>query len=259
MELSVAQSQLTLKEVSNSQDLEEFKRIQTQAKKEKHEMEAKMNETEEDFKREKTSLRTELSDAQSHMDNLKKENAKLTMKDVSTSEALEELMGLQTQAKTEKEVMEAKINEMEEDFKKEKTCLRKELSVAQSHIDHMKEENARLTQNQVSTSEALEELMGLQTQATASQRQTLNLLSQEDLELSQSKKCFERKYQAVEETYEKELTEKENSCQIRVAEMVSKDKMDKMFLQREAEDRPRTSAVEEEIQQLIRVKKHLQV
>ncbi|XP_063731596.1 putative leucine-rich repeat-containing protein DDB_G0290503 [Eleginops maclovinus] len=246
-------------EVSTSQDLEELQNIQTQVKKEKHEMEAKMNETEEDFKKEKTTLGTELSVAQSYIDHMKEENAKLTMKDVSTSEVLDELMGLETQAKTEKEEMEAKINEIEEDFKEENTSLRTELSVSESHNQHLNKENARLTQNQVSTSEALEELMGLQTKATASQRQTLNLLSQEDLELSQSKKCFERKYQAVEETHEKELTEKENSCQIRVAEMVSKDEMDKMFLQREAEERPRTSAVEEEIQRLIRVKRQLQM
>ncbi|KAJ4948491.1 hypothetical protein JOQ06_020025, partial [Pogonophryne albipinna] len=129
------------------------------------EMEAKVNQMEEDFNKEKTSLRTELSDAQSHIDHLKEENAKLTMKDDSTSEAFEELMGLQTQAKMEKEEMVAKLNEVEEDLTKEKISLRTELSVVQSHIDHLKEENAKLTITDDSTSEAFADLMGLQTQA----------------------------------------------------------------------------------------------
>nr|XP_033933866.1 putative leucine-rich repeat-containing protein DDB_G0290503 isoform X1 [Pseudochaenichthys georgianus] len=154
-------AKLTMKDDSTSEAFKELMGLQTQAKMEKEEMEAKINEVEEDFKKEKTSLRTELSDAQSLIDRLKDENAKLTMKDDSTSEDLEELMGLQTLAKTE---MEAKVNQMEEDFNKEKTCLRTELSVVQSHIDHLKEENAKLTIKDDSTSEAFEELMGLQTQ-----------------------------------------------------------------------------------------------
>ncbi|KAK5921364.1 hypothetical protein CgunFtcFv8_025075 [Champsocephalus gunnari] len=172
-ELLVAQShidhlieenaKLTIKDDSTSEDLKELMGLQTQAKMEKEEMEAKINEVEEDFKKEKTSLRTELSDAQSLIDHLKDENAKLTMKDDSTSEDLEELMGLQTLAKTE---MEAKVNQMEEDFNKEKTCLRTELSVVQSHIDHLKEENAKQTMNDDRTSEAFEELFDLQTQVT---------------------------------------------------------------------------------------------
>ncbi|XP_033956051.1 putative leucine-rich repeat-containing protein DDB_G0290503 isoform X2 [Pseudochaenichthys georgianus] len=170
-ELSVVQShidhlneenaKLTMTNESTSEAFKELMGLQTQAKMEKEEMEAKINEVEEDFKKEKTSLRTELSDAQSLIDRLKDENAKLTMKDDSTSEDLEELMGLQTLAKTE---MEAKVNRMEEDFNKEKTCLRTELSVVQSHIDYLKEENAKLTIKDDSTSEAFEELMGLQTQ-----------------------------------------------------------------------------------------------
>ncbi|XP_071061461.1 putative leucine-rich repeat-containing protein DDB_G0290503 [Pseudochaenichthys georgianus] len=173
-ELLVAQShidhlieenaKLTMKDDSTSEAFKELMGLQTQAKMEKEEMEAKINEVEEDFKKEKTCLRTELSVVQSHIDYLKEENAKLTIKDDSTSEAFEELMGLQTLAKMEKEEMEAKINQMEEDFNKEKTSLRTELSVVQSHIDHLKEENAKLTIKDDSTSEAFEELMGLQTQ-----------------------------------------------------------------------------------------------
>nr|XP_033933867.1 putative leucine-rich repeat-containing protein DDB_G0290503 isoform X2 [Pseudochaenichthys georgianus] len=155
-------AKLTMKDDSTSEAFKELMGLQTQAKMEKEEMEAKINEVEEDFKKEKTSLRTELSDAQSLIDRLKDENAKLTMKDDSTSEDLEELMGLQTLAKTE---MEAKVNQMEEDFNKEKTCLRTELSVVQSHIDHLKEENAKQTMKDDSTSEAFEELFDLHTQA----------------------------------------------------------------------------------------------
>ncbi|KAI9540629.1 hypothetical protein NQZ68_039002 [Dissostichus eleginoides] len=202
-ELSDAQSHInhlkeenakqTMKDDSTSEALKELMSLQTQAKMEKEELEAKINEMEENFNKEKTtwsdlccqrleeitSLRTELSDAQSHIDHQKEENAKLTMKDDSTSEALNELMSLQTQAKMEKEEMEAKMNEMEEDLNKEKTTwsdlccqrleeissLRTELSDAQSHIDHLKEENAKLTMKDESTSEALKDLMGLQTQA----------------------------------------------------------------------------------------------
>ncbi|KAK1902245.1 Desmoplakin [Dissostichus eleginoides] len=182
-----------MKDDSTSEALKELMSVQTQAKTEKEEMEAKINEMEEDFNKEKTtwsdlccqrlgeitSLRTELSDAQSHIDHLKEENAKLMIKDDSTSEALKELMSLQTQAKMEKEELEAKINEMEENFNKEKTTwsdlccqrleeitsLRTELSDAQSHNDHLKEENAKLMMKDDSTSEALKELMSLQTQA----------------------------------------------------------------------------------------------
>ncbi|KAI9535599.1 hypothetical protein NQZ68_003153 [Dissostichus eleginoides] len=202
-ELSVAQShidylkeenaRLTIKDDSTSEAFKELMGLQTQAKMEKEEMEAKINYIEEDFKKEKTSLRTELSDAQSHIDHLKEENAKLKMKDDSTSEAFEELMGLQTQAKTEKEEMEAKVNQMEEDFNKEKitwsdlSCQRleelsslgTELSVAQSHIDHLKEENAKLTMKADSTSEDLEELMGLQTQAKTEMEAKVNQMEED--------------------------------------------------------------------------------
>ncbi|XP_033955492.1 myosin heavy chain, clone 203-like [Pseudochaenichthys georgianus] len=169
-------AKMALKQVSTSEALEELMGFQTQANEEKEAMEAKINEMEEDFKKEKTtwsdlscqrleeisSLGTELLDARSHIDHLKEENAKLTMKDDSISEALKELMGLHTQAKTE---MEAKVNHMEEDFNKEKKSLRTELSVLQSHIDHLKEENAKLTMKDDSTSEAFEELFDLQPQA----------------------------------------------------------------------------------------------
>ncbi|KAJ4948872.1 hypothetical protein JOQ06_020395 [Pogonophryne albipinna] len=231
-ELSVAQShidhlkeenaRLTIKDDSTSEAFEELMGLQTQAKMEKEAMVAKLNEMEEDFKKEKTSLRTELSDAQSHIekkikvvfvsdaiiyltkekislrtelsvvqshiDHLKEENAKLTIKDDSTSEAFADLMGLQTQAKMEKEAMVAKLNEMEEDFKKEKTSLRTELSDAQSHIDHLKEENAKLTIKDDSTSEAFEELMGLQTQA------------------KMEKEAMEAKINQMEEDFNKEKT-----------------------------------------------------
>ncbi|XP_071061801.1 putative leucine-rich repeat-containing protein DDB_G0290503 [Pseudochaenichthys georgianus] len=174
-ELSVVQShinhlnkknaKLTMKNGSTSEAFKELKGLQTQAKMEKRELLGKLNEVEEDLTKEKTCLRTELSVVQSHIDYLKEENAKLTIKDDSTSEAFEELMGLQTQTKMEKEEMEAKINQMEEDFNKEKTSLRTELSVVQSHIDHLKEENAKLTIKDDSTSEAFEELFDLHTQA----------------------------------------------------------------------------------------------
>ncbi|KAK1902264.1 Laminin subunit alpha-2 [Dissostichus eleginoides] len=172
-------AKLKLKQFSTSEALKELMSLQTQDKTKKEQMEAKINEMEENFNKEKTtwsdlccqrleeinSLRTELSDAQSHIHHLKEENAKLTMKDDSTSEALKELMSLQTQAKTEKEEMEDKMNEMEEDFNKGKASLRTELSDAQSHINHLKEENAKLTMKDDSTSEALKELMSVQTQA----------------------------------------------------------------------------------------------
>ncbi|XP_071058877.1 putative leucine-rich repeat-containing protein DDB_G0290503 [Pseudochaenichthys georgianus] len=193
-ELLVAQShidhlieenaKLTMKDDSTSEAFKELMGLQTQAKMEKEEMEAKINEMEEDFKKEKTSLRTELSDAQSLIDRLKEEYAKLTMKDDSTSENLEELMGLQTQAKTE---MEAKVNQMEEDFDKEKTCLRTELSVLQSHIDHLKEENAKLTMKDDSTSEAFEELKGLQTQAKMEKEEMVAKLHEVEEDLTKEK------------------------------------------------------------------------
>ncbi|KAK5921358.1 hypothetical protein CgunFtcFv8_025070 [Champsocephalus gunnari] len=189
-ELLVAQShidhlieenaKLTIKDDSTSEDLKELMGLQTQAKMEKEEMEAKINQMEEDFNKEKTSLRTELSVVQSHIDHLKEESAKRTMNDDRTSEAFEELFDLQTQVTEENEELEAKINQMKEDFNKEKTtwsdlnCQRleeisslgTELLDAQSHIDHLKEESAERTMNDDSTSEAFEELFDLQTQAT---------------------------------------------------------------------------------------------
>ncbi|XP_071061704.1 putative leucine-rich repeat-containing protein DDB_G0290503 [Pseudochaenichthys georgianus] len=168
-------AKMALKQVSTSKALEELMGLQTLTK---MEMEAKVNQMEEDFNKEKTSLRTELSVIQSHIDHLKEENAKLTMKDDSTSEAFEELFDLQTQTNEENEEMEAKINQMEEDFNKEKTIwsglssqwleeissLGTELLVAQSQIDHLKEEIAKRTMNDDSTSKAFEELFDLQTQ-----------------------------------------------------------------------------------------------
>ncbi|KAK5919797.1 hypothetical protein CgunFtcFv8_023661 [Champsocephalus gunnari] len=62
----------------------------------------------------------------------------------------------------------------------------------------------------------------------------------------------ESQHEPLEETYETELTEKENSDQRRVAEMVSRNKLEKLLLQKEAEGICRTSALEEEIQRLIR-------
>ncbi|KAK5887458.1 hypothetical protein CesoFtcFv8_016059 [Champsocephalus esox] len=81
-------------------------------------------------------------------------------------------------------------------------------------------------------------------------RQTLN-------QLCKSQKSVESKHKALEETYQTELTE--NSYQRRVAEMVSRNKLEKLLLQKEAEGICRTSALEEEIQRLIREKRQLQL
>nr|XP_033965432.1 myosin-10-like [Pseudochaenichthys georgianus] len=247
-ELSVVQShidylkeenaKLTIKDDSTSEAFEELKGLQTQAKMEKEEMEAKINEVEEDFKKEKTSLRTELSVVQSHIDHLKDENAKLTMKDDSTSENLEELMGLQTLAKTE---MEAKVNHMEEDFNKEKTCLRTELSVVQSHSDYLKEENAKLTIKDDSTSEAFEELMESK-EAWHGRFKELeeNIESKGGLISSlidQMRASADSKHEALEETYQTELTE--NSFQRRVAEMMLPKKPKNKWWKRELHHRRR--------------------
>ncbi|XP_033980033.1 putative leucine-rich repeat-containing protein DDB_G0290503 [Trematomus bernacchii] len=319
--LNEENAKLTMKEDSTSESLEELLGLQTQAKTEKEEMESKINEIEEDLKKEKTSSRTELSDAQSHIDHQKEENAKLNMNDDSTSEAFKDLMGLQTQAKMEKEEMAAKINEMEEDFEKDKTSLKMELSDAHSNIDHLKEElldsrrqaereitslqesfsiqiqesSARIsatvdhwrevirgTEEEAATTlreskeawqgrfkqleENIESKGGLisslidKMRASAdSHRQTLNLLSRNRSELCESQKSVESKHDALEETYQTELTEKENSCQRRVAEMVSRNELERLLLQKEAECMRRTSALEEEIQRLIREKRQLQV
>nr|XP_033933408.1 golgin subfamily B member 1-like [Pseudochaenichthys georgianus] len=188
-ELSVAQSHIdhlieenakrTMKNDSTSEAFKELKGLQTQAKMEKGEMVGKLNEVEEDLTKEKISLRTELSVVQSHIDHLNEENAKLTMKDDSTSEAFKELKGLQTQAKMEKGEMVGKLNEVEEDLTKEKISLRTELSVAQSHIDHLKEENAKLTMKNDSTSEHLEELKVLQTQAKTEMEAKVNQMEED--------------------------------------------------------------------------------
>ncbi|KAK5921357.1 hypothetical protein CgunFtcFv8_025070 [Champsocephalus gunnari] len=182
-------AKMALKQVSTSKALEELMGLQTQAKMEKEEMVSKLNQMEEDFNKEKTSLRTELSDARSHIDHLNEENAKLTMKDDSTSENLEELMGLLTQAKMEKEEMQAKINEMEEDFNKEKislshlseeiSSLGTELLVVQSHIDHLNEENAKLTMKDDSTSEVFKQLMGFQTLAKVEMEAKVNQMEED--------------------------------------------------------------------------------
>ncbi|XP_034008226.1 myosin-10-like [Trematomus bernacchii] len=340
-ELSVAQShidhlreenaKLTIKDDSTSEAFEELMDLQTQAKMEKEEMVAKLNMVEEDFNKEKTtwselscqrlgeisSLGTELSDAQSHIDHQKEENAKLNMKDDSTSEAFKDLMGLQTQAKMEKEEMAAKINEIEEDFEKDKTSLKMELSDAHSNIDHLKEElldsrrqaEREITSLQESFSIQIQEssarisatvdhwrevIRGTEEEAATtireskeawqgrfkqleknieskgglisslidkmrasaySHRQTLNLLSRNRSELCESQKSVD----ALKETYQTELTEKENSCQRRVAEMVSRNELERLLLQKEAEGMRRTSALEEEIQRLIREKRQLQV
>ncbi|XP_033936039.1 kinesin heavy chain-like [Pseudochaenichthys georgianus] len=206
-------AKMALKQVSTSKALEDLMGLQTQARLEK--MEANINEMEEDLKKEKTrwsdlscqrleeisSLGTELSVFQSHNQYLKEENTRVTLKQVSTSEALEELMGFQTQANEEKEAMEAKINEMEEDFKKEKTTwsdlscqwleeissLGTELLDAQSHIDHLKEENAKLTMKDDSTSEALKELMGLHTLAKMEKEEMVSKLNQMEEDFNKEK------------------------------------------------------------------------
>lgn len=54
-------------------------------------------------------------------DSLRRENARLTMKGLSTLGALEEQISLYTQAKAENEKTEARMKEMEEAFQKEKT------------------------------------------------------------------------------------------------------------------------------------------
>ncbi|KAJ4949529.1 hypothetical protein JOQ06_021040 [Pogonophryne albipinna] len=314
-------AKLTMKDDSTSEAFEQLMGLQTQAKMEKEEMVAKLNEVEEDLTKEKISLRTELSVVQSHIDHLKEENAKLTIKDDSTSEAFADRMGLQTQAKMEKEAMVAKLNEMEEDFKKEKTSLRTELSDAHSNIDHLKEElldsrrqaereitslqesfsiqiqesSARIsatvdhwrevirgTEEEAATTlreskeawqgrfkeleENIESKRGLISSlidkmraSVDSHRQTLNLLSRNRSELCESQKSIESKHEALEETYQTELTEKENSYQRRVAEMVSRNELEKLLLQKEAEGICRTSALEEEIQQVIREKRQLQI
>ncbi len=85
---------------------------------------------------------------------LREENAILTLKERSITEALEELTSLYAQAKEEREEMEARINKMEEDLQKEKKIwqdlsrhqlgeirsFRIELLVAQSLRDHMEKE-----------------------------------------------------------------------------------------------------------------------
>ncbi|KAI9535598.1 hypothetical protein NQZ68_003152 [Dissostichus eleginoides] len=331
----LSDAKLNMKDDSTSEAFEDLMGLQTQAKMEKEEMVAKINKVEEDFNKEKTtwsdlscqrleeisSLGTELSDAQSHIDHLKEENSNLTIKDDSTSEAFEELKGLQTHAKMEKEEMEAKINEMEEDFEKDKTSLKMELSDAHSNIDRLKEElldsrrqaereitslqesfsiqiqesSARIsatvdhwrdvirgTEEESATTlkeskeawqgrfkqleENIESKGGLisslidRMRASAdSHRQTLNLLSRNRSELCEIQKSVESKHEALEETNQTELTEKENSCQRRVAEMLSRNELEKLLLQKEAEGIRRTSALEEEIQRLIREKRQLQV
>ncbi|KAK1902309.1 Serine/threonine-protein kinase MRCK gamma [Dissostichus eleginoides] len=312
---------LTMKDDSTSEALKELMSIQTQAKTEKDEMEEDFNKEQTTWSdlccqrlEEITSLRTELSDAQSHIDHLNEENAKLTIKDDSTSEALKELM--------EKEEIEAKINEMEEDVQIDKISLMTELLVAQSNIDHLKEEpcdsrrqaereiislqeslsiqiqegSARIsaiedhcrevirgTEEEAATTlresneawqgrfKQLEEniesqgglissLIDKMRAAADSHRETLNMLNRNRSELCESQKVrLESKHEALEETYQTELTEKENSCQRKVAEMMSRNELEKLLLQKEAEGMRRTSALEEEIQRLIREKRQLQV
>ena len=89
-------------------------------------------------------------------DFLRKENARLTVKESGTLEALEEQTSLNTQAKKENEETEAKIKMMEEAFHREKTAwqemnskqlgeissFKMKLLVAQS-LNHEMEEEVR--------------------------------------------------------------------------------------------------------------------
>lgn len=273
---------------------------------------------------------------------LREENVRLTLNELGIAEALEELTSLYTQAKKEKEEMEARRNKMEEDFKKEKKIwqdlsrgqlgeirhFRIKLLVAQSLRDHMEEEvreykrelhegrkqvereitsleeslrvqreenAARLSamedhrrevirvreenaatklresdekwQRRVSQLEeeikekrsVVSSLIDNVTAATGELRNTMILFNWNRSELCQGEKKWESKCEALEESYRKALTEKEESWQRRVQEMERRNELEKMWLQKEKEWREKTSALEEEIKCLTKDTQQLQV
>lgn len=94
---------------------------------------------------------------------------------------------------------------------------------------------------------------------TGEHRNTMILLSQNQSELCQSRKKWESKCDALEESCRKQLTEKEESWQRTVQEMERKNELGKMWLQKEEEWRQKTRALEDEIKCLTRESGQLQV
>ncbi|XP_056243138.1 golgin subfamily A member 6-like protein 22 [Seriola aureovittata] len=268
-------------------------------------------------------------------DSLRRENARLTEKELGTHEALEKLTSLYTQVKTYKEEMEAWRNTMEEAFRDEKKAWQEErrkqleemksfrmkLLVAQSH-NHQMEEEVRESKREIQEGQMqaerelayLRESLFIQREENAAikdhwrevirekedsatklkeseekwqrrvsqlvdgiqhnnfvsssidkvigligeQQNTLTMLNKKQSELCQSERKWERRSNALEESYRKVLAEKEESWQTRMQEMEKKIKLEKMWLQKEEEWRQKTSALEEEIKRLIKENTQLQ-
>nr|XP_046250663.1 golgin subfamily A member 6-like protein 6 [Scatophagus argus] len=268
---------------------------------------------------------------------LREENARLTLKEQNISKALEDLTNLNIQAKKEREEVEARIKNMEENFQKEKkiwqdlskhqlgeirrfkiSCL-----VAESHSQRMEEEvresklelfeGRRQVERKITSLEqslhiqkedtlarlsAMEghwrEMIRIRKENAASKpweseerwqrrvsqleeelkekrsldsnlidkidecRNIMTLWKQNQPELYQSEKKWESKCKALEESYRRELSEKEESWQRTVQDMERRYELEKMWLQKDEEWRKKTNSLEEEVKRLTEENTQLQ-
>ncbi|KAK5929014.1 hypothetical protein CgunFtcFv8_010283 [Champsocephalus gunnari] len=218
----------TMNDDSTSEAFEQLFDLQTQVNEENEELEAKINEMEEEFEKDKTSLKMELSDAHSNIDDLKEELLDSRREAEREITSLQESFSIQIQESSAsvyhwKQVVRGTEEEAAKTLRESKLAWHGRFKELEDNIE--------------SKGDLISSLI-YQIRASADSHE--------------SQKSVESKHEALEETYETELTEKENSDQRRVAEMVSRNKLEKLLLQKEAEGICRTSALEEEVQRLIR-------
>ncbi|GLD53022.1 early endosome antigen 1-like protein, partial [Lates japonicus] len=182
-------------------------------------------------------------------DSLRRENARLTLREIGSPEDMQELTRLYTRAKTEKEEMETRMKKMEEAFQwerktweemsrqlGERSSLTMKLLVADTHPPDGGE--VRESKKGIQEVEREKRRM-LSWKITGENRDraedaATKLRESEEKWQRRSEKKWERKCNALEENYRKERSKKEDSWQKRVQAMERKNELE-MWLQTEEE------------------------